>query len=108
MGTNVRLYLSYDINVTLKSHFWRETLGFCHINAPLSWTSFNNATKICKPQVVIDLIYGLFHSQTRRHIMIHCIKYEIYMRAVNNTVKYINATPVISATVQSNRRFCCC
>ena len=28
--TNVRFYLSYDIKITLKSHFWRKTLEFCH------------------------------------------------------------------------------
>ena len=27
---NVRFYLSYDIKITLKSHFGRKTLLLCH------------------------------------------------------------------------------
>ena len=30
MNLNVRLYQSYDINITLKSHFCVETLRVCH------------------------------------------------------------------------------
>ena len=31
MSTNVRFYLSYDINIIMKSYFWRENVkSFCH------------------------------------------------------------------------------
>ena len=30
MSTNVRFYLSYGVKITLKSHFCRKTLHFCH------------------------------------------------------------------------------
>ena len=37
---NVRLYLSYDIKITLKSHFCRKNLiNFVIKNAMLLWTS---------------------------------------------------------------------
>ena len=29
ISTNVRLYLSHIIEITLKSHFWHENLRFC-------------------------------------------------------------------------------
>ena len=28
-STNVRFYLSYDIKITLESHFWRKKVRFC-------------------------------------------------------------------------------
>ena len=27
----LRFYLSHDIKITLKSHFWRENARFCHL-----------------------------------------------------------------------------
>ena len=30
-SSNVRFYLSYDIKITLKSHFGVEMVGYCHI-----------------------------------------------------------------------------
>ena len=36
---NVRLYLTYDIKITLKSHFWRKSYNFVIMYATLLWTS---------------------------------------------------------------------
>ena len=47
---NVRFYLSHDIKITVKSHFWRKKNAIMY--AMLLWTSFYNVTKICKPLVV--------------------------------------------------------
>ena len=49
---NVRLYLSYDIKSTLKSHVGVKVLRFCHMCAIFLWASLPNVTKICKPLVV--------------------------------------------------------
>ena len=46
---NVSFYLSFDIKITLKSHFWCKK--FVIMCTTLLWTSFH-VTKICKPLVV--------------------------------------------------------
>ena len=47
---NVRFYLSYDIKITLKSHFWRKMLKFCHY----------------VHNVVMDVIVGSMDDYNRR------------------------------------------
>ena len=40
----LEFYLSNDIKITLKSHFWRTKVKILS----LMWTSFHNVTKFCK------------------------------------------------------------
>ena len=50
---NVRFYLSHDIKITVKSHFWRKKNAIMY--AMLLWMSFYNVTKIC----LLILIHGV-------------------------------------------------
>ena len=43
-STNVRFYLSYDIQDSLKSHFWREMVK----NMSVPWTSLHSIRKYVK------------------------------------------------------------
>ena len=68
-GTNVRLNLSYDIKIMLKSHFLCKKLIFCHnvCNGVMDALLF---PEICKPLVFYGFYcIALFHSQTQCHII---------------------------------------
>ena len=68
-STNDRYYLSYDIKITLKFHFWREKLFICHYarNVAMEVIVF---PKICKPLLVNRFCcMALFHSQIERHLI---------------------------------------
>ena len=69
-ATNVRLYLSYDIKNTVKSHFWRKKrYNVVNMYATLLWTSLR-FPKIDKPLVVYRFYcMALFHSQKRLHMI---------------------------------------
>ena len=45
MNMNDRFYFSYDIKISLKSHFGIKMLRFGHDVHMLLWTSLRNATK---------------------------------------------------------------
>ena len=47
MSMNVRFYLSYDIKITLKSHYWRENVKILSsfMKATLLLVSLHNKTK---------------------------------------------------------------
>ena len=45
MSTNVRFYLSHDINITEESHFGVETSRFDIFYAALLWTPLRNVAK---------------------------------------------------------------
>ena len=39
---NVSYYLSYDIKITLKSHFWHKKFRFYHYVAMLLWATLHS------------------------------------------------------------------
>ena len=56
MSTNVRFYLSYDIKITLKSHFYRKKrYHFVTMYETLLWTLLRFPT-ICKQLVVLSIL----------------------------------------------------
>ena len=63
----VRFYLSYDIKITLKSHFCRKNVKFCYYVRSVVMDVITFPEKY-KPLVVYRFYcMALFHSQAQRH-----------------------------------------
>ena len=67
---NVRLYLAYDIKITLKSHFRRKNIKIVHYvhNVVMD---VKNVSRKSRKQLVVYQFYGMafYLSQMRRHMI---------------------------------------
>ena len=66
MSRIVRFYVSYNIKITIKLHFWRKkSEHFVIMYANLLDISLHNATQLYKPLVVCQFKYmALYNFQT--------------------------------------------
>ena len=54
---DIRFYLSYEIKITERSSFWCDNVRRLYFLLNLLWTSFYDATKICKMIVCFILAH---------------------------------------------------